>query len=628
MKRPGFVPSLLRVLALPELLDYLTLVEIATCPTSVPPHISRPLPAFLHFESTTNPKLPNRPPTRQWPMNAWFPVQRSLYPRTTSALASSISELPPQLTWQHLDSVPQGFSRSIYTVILDRFSCVTTAPRSSCKCFWLDLHQRRSGPASELYTVCAVLAPVASLVLLKSFADRIHFPSPQTLIHIAVLVLAGILTPTNPTCVTRRPSPLKMKPFTANLPDGHGSVYKEVRFSPTATPLRRTQSVAGCRPSASSKYGPSIAQALPQSLLDTSYIDQSRDLLESQRANFEAERGLFAKERRLWEQERNLLRTKIAELESFLKTQRNQTNGSTPHTAKLVFGTPQFQGSNGAQCHSTQVWEGTSPGGRPTRVFRDQGISDYAHLSSTTEGSGTIPPSLDAALSPQSRAADALASISVPIEKLDSSLDGITLKSSALPPGVVARVITPPSPSSLDASPGSAPTGAARPEVEHRNSLKLKLSELGPPNENLVRDAGHTPMAIIEADGSQRSTMAATPLPEKIEEIQSEEAPLAPVATKIRQPTERAESYFPDPPEDPALKGPLGLTNDEEHDNNFLSELDQKLLDQARRILAPTTDPNGADESDSELPGKGEQEQDPEIKFKRSTNFGTAFGLM
>ncbi|KAJ5182855.1 hypothetical protein N7492_000471 [Penicillium capsulatum] len=418
-----------------------------------------------------------------------------------------------------------------------------------------------------------------------------------------------------------------MKPSAANVPDGHGSVYKEVRFSPTATPLRRTQSVAGCRPSASSRYGPATARALPQNLVDTSYIDQSRELLESQRANFEAERGLFAKERQLWEKERIFLRAKIAELELSLRAQKSQTNGATTHSAKPMFGTPQYQGSNDVLCHSAQVWEGSSPGGRPTRVFRDEEVPDNANLSPITEGSGTIAPSLDAALSPQSRAVDALASVPVPIEKLDSKLDGITLKSSALPPGVVARVITPPSPSSLDVSPGSAPAATARPDIEHRNSLKLKLSELGPPNENLVRDAGHTPMAIIEVDGSQRSTKDATPLPQEGEEIQSEEAPLAPVATNIRQPAEHADSYFPDPPDDPALEGPLGLTNDEEHDNSFLNALDQKLLDQAKRILSPTTESLGA-ESDSELPNKGEQEQDPEIKFKKSTNFGTAFGLM
>jgi hypothetical protein len=160
--------------------------------------------------------------------------------------------------------------------------------------------------------------------------------------------------------------------------------------------------------------------------------------------------------------------------------------------------------------------------------------------------------------------------------------------------------------------------------MEHRNSLKLKLSELGPPNENLVRDAGHTPMAIIEMDGSQRTTVDASPVEvPPCEEVQ-EEAPLAPMVTRIHQPSEKAESYFPDVPDDPALKGPLGLTNDEEHDSSFLNELDSRLLDQARRILSTST-VSEPEEPDADEPGQDEQEG--EIKFKNSTNFGTAFGL-
>lgn len=418
------------------------------------------------------------------------------------------------------------------------------------------------------------------------------------------------------------------------MPDGYGSVYKEVRFSPTATPLRRTVSVSGTNPSTNSNCYRVSAQPIPAAnglTLATSYIDQSRELLESQRVNLETERELFAQERRLWEKERSLLKTKIAELESSLKCQGNQTNLSAP-PAKPLFGTPQYQRqSEPIHHHSLQVWEGTSPGGRPTRVFRDGDVPDSTHLSPITEGSGIHPPSLDAALSPQAEAADAsgvTVSVPVPIEKLDSKLDGIILKSTALPPGMVARVITPPSPSPLETSPATVPSAPARPEMEHRNSLKLKLSDLGPPNENLVRDAGHTPMAIIEADGSQLATQEVSPteLPPR-----EEEAPLAPWATQVQQPAENSESYFPELPDDPALKGPLGLTNEGEHDNNFLNELDQKLLDQAKRILSTSSGPNDSNETDPEAASQGEQEQEqesePEIKFKNTTNFGTAFGL-
>ena len=419
-----------------------------------------------------------------------------------------------------------------------------------------------------------------------------------------------------------------MKPSTMGLPDGHGSVYKEVRFSPTSTPIRRTQSLSGNTPSKTTNYQPVPIHNIPEenvSALDTScttYLAQSRKLLEKQRTHYEQERELFAQERRLWEQERSILRAKIAELESSLRSTRKQPSVSAS-SSKPNFGALQFQGTG--DCHSAQVWEGSSPGGRPTRVFRDEEIPDNTHLSPITDN----PPSLDAALSPQSRAVDAgvTVSVPVPIEKLDSRLDGITLKSTALPPGVVARVITPPSPSPLETS-SAPPSAPARLEVEHRNSLILKLSELPPPNERLLKDAGHTPMAIIEADGSQRSTKEASPM--EGPPCNEEEAPLAPVVTQIHQPPENCESYFPDLPDDPGLKGPLGLTNDEAHDNSFLNALDQKLQDQAllsqaKLILSPTTERIDPPETEPGLPRQGEQE--PEFKFRKSTNFGTAFGL-
>ncbi|KAJ5109300.1 hypothetical protein N7456_005975 [Penicillium angulare] len=415
-----------------------------------------------------------------------------------------------------------------------------------------------------------------------------------------------------------------MRPPMATLSEGHGFVYKEVRFSPTSTPIRRVQSVSGSNPSAHSKYGQPSGPRRAFAPLDTSYIDQSRELLEKQRRHFETERVLFAEERQLWENERSLLRKRIEELESLMKYDTPTNGPLSSHPASFVFGVPQYQKNTDAAVPSAQVWEGTSPGGRPTRVFRDEEILENGLLSPVSEGSDNKPPSLDAALSPQAQPADApgaTVSVPVPIEKLDSRLDGIILKSTGLPPGVVAQVITPPSP--LETSPPAAPSEEpARSEIEHRNSLKLKLSELGPPNENLVRNAGHTPMAIIEVDGSFRSTQDATPFPEP---QSHEEAPLAPMQTTARQPKENSESYFPDLPEDPALKGPLGLTNDEEHDNSFLSELDQKLLDQARRILSNPGESADPNESEPELPSQGDQE--PEIKFKKSTNFGTAFGI-
>ena len=417
-----------------------------------------------------------------------------------------------------------------------------------------------------------------------------------------------------------------MRSFAAELPEGHGSVYKEVRFSPTATPLRRAQSLSAAGPGRARYDRPTILERT-RLAMDTSYIDQSHDLLSKQQKHFQAERELFDHERRLWEKERSLLRSRIDELEAVVNTRKSRSNGSASHP-RPSFGLPQYQSGSPNHYPTAQVWEGSSPGSLPTRVFRDEKIADNNRLSPLIEG--LKAPSLDAALSPRASTVDGsgtTVSVPVPIEKLDSRLDGITLKSTALPAEVVARVITPPSPSSQEPSPSGAPSAAARPEIEHRNSLKLKLSELGPPNENLVRDAGHTPMAIIEADGSMRTTQEATPLSEPQAPGPEEEAPLAPIPTHVRLPPENAESYFPDVPDDPALKGPLGLTNDEELDSSFLNALDQKLLDQARRILSTSADEDvhaDEDKDNSELPNEGGKE--PEIKFKNSTNFGTAFG--
>lgn len=459
--------------------------------------------------------------------------------------------------------------------------------------------------------------------------------------------------------------------------NGHGSLYKEVRFSPTATPIRRTQSVPNAYAVAQAtqllSQVTTATKGGDSATLSTSYLQQAQSLLNRQRVMVETERALFAEERELWVHERQILLTRIAELEALLKS--NHTNISPPPTASTTTTTSTSQPSTDASTQkrtisfqlpfkpphassipdpatlnttstNAQVWEGSSPGSRPTRVFPDAenpSHPQYTHHPSHPEHAGGVPSetvsalSLDRALSPKSRAVDATAtttSMSVPIEKLDSKLDGITLKSSALHPEIVARVMTPPSPASRETSPCSA---AHRPVSDRRCSLKLKLADLGPPEKNLVKDAGHTPMVIIdrEEEAEHLRQLAECneddgPSPEPSQgqtestTTQSSTSPLAPAGAP-RQPTESSDTYFADLPDDPALKGPLSLQNEEEHDSNFLRELDMKLLGEARQVLGgPPKEAEDGDEEETQ--GKKGQEQDPEIKFRKSTNFGTAFG--
>lgn len=409
-----------------------------------------------------------------------------------------------------------------------------------------------------------------------------------------------------------------MKSATATKsPNGHGSCYKEVRFSPTATPImRRAQSLPNNHPyhhmnhTLGAQGDPSVSSA--------NYLDQAQSLLDRQRANFEGERALFAEERQLWEQERTLLKSKIAELESLLRrtgaTVADSTSppgASAPHSS-ITFQTLPTNWSDATHsAANSQVWEGSSPGSRPTRVFPEAEKLVDSQTSLSEQGATLSTPSLDAALSPRSHATDLTpgSTTSVPIEKVDSKLDGITLKSTALPPEIFARVMTPPSPLSRETSP------SATQKAENKPGFKLRLSELGPPERNLVRDAGHTPMAVIDRDME-------TELPSPNEDTKEEDEPLTPRA--LRQPAENSDSYFADLPDDPALKGPLSLVNDEEHDNDFLKELDQKLLGEARQVLGSSGATEESKEGETNASNPGEQE--PELKLRSTTNFGTAFG--
>lgn len=398
--------------------------------------------------------------------------------------------------------------------------------------------------------------------------------------------------------------------------NGHGSLYKEVRFSPAASPpARRAQSMTD---------GNRRPRTLPGSIdLDISaYIDQSRTLLESQRQAFEQERATFSEERKLWDKERQILQAKIAALEAAVSA----SNSSRANFGPSPFGpariAPPQNGNPWLTNNGHHVWEGSSPDSKPTRVFPDDTKSHELQLPTLEENGPAAPPSLDAALSPRSRPVDRSVSVSVPIEKLDSKLDGITLKLSGLPPDVVARVMTPPSPSPTEPT---TEITAQKPEVERKPSTarKISLAELGPPDENLKRDAGHTPMAVIgtDTDASNRS-------PSTVDDELEIEAPLAPQQTLV-VPVEKSESYFPDVrdvEDDPALKGPLALQNDDDEDHSFLAELDEKLLGEARKAVGHSepAEPDAEDDAGDEQLGQADPE--PQLKLRQTTNFGTAFG--
>ncbi|KLJ07508.1 hypothetical protein EMPG_17024 [Blastomyces silverae] len=340
------------------------------------------------------------------------------------------------------------------------------------------------------------------------------------------------------------------------------------------------------------------------------FVEQSRLALESLRLSFERERAAFAEERKLWEKERSIMRHRIAELE-----QRQGRKSARIERTRMASNPP---GSERAQ-DVHHVWEGSSPPMQPTRVFweekEEQNFQGLKHPNGHNHGRG-LPPSLDEALSPRARPVDRQAAVGVPIELVDNSLDGITLKSTALAPDILARASSTSPSEAISPSPDHTQDPKL---VETKKPVQIALSELGPPEENLVRDAGHTPMTVINPDEetSNISTEVGT---------LTTESPLAP-----QQTLEPGETYSPEVDEDPALQGPLGLNNDKKQDIEFLEALDQKLLNEARRLARPGpashSDELESNISDDEQP-PSEPEPETGIKFKHSTNFGSAFGTL
>ena len=450
---------------------------------------------------------------------------------------------------------------------------------------------------------------------------------------------------------------------------------KEVYFSPVDPIARRAQSLATTVPllepvsSASQlprhNYPP---KSVTSSIDIEAYIQQSRNVLQTQRLNFERERKvfeeerkLFAGERSLWNTERALLKAKIVDLEAAASKTRGEkrrySNDSTRSSAQSfhsdygqISSINSVSGSGAPSTFNTSpppVWEGpehTAPASRvfpePTTLTTNPFTDDHTkhmngHLPSISEN-GSFP-ALEKEISPSSLPPDRGVSVPIPIDKIDKSLDGITIKSTALAPSFVAKVMTPevmtpqrsPSPNSKSAGDGS---------------LRVRMGGLlSPLDEKLKLHAGHTPMAIGTADSTGSPSGQSTEIPTPIQE-----KPPAPVSTARRpplRPTERSDSYFSSTAddalepkrenggeekenEDPELTGPLALTSNNDHgqSNAFLNTLDAKLMMEAKRHIKSPESSQSDKNDESGAPGGTQDDEGPRLRMKKSTNFGSAFG--
>lgn len=266
------------------------------------------------------------------------------------------------------------------------------------------------------------------------------------------------------------------------------------------------------------------------------------------------------------------------------------------------------------------MWEPESP--LPvTRVFSHD--DDVQHLPSISEDG----PSKD--ISPQR-------SHTIPIQEIDKTLDGITVKSEGVKSSF-NRMISP----IIVASPHS-PSPKQQPSEPPRMSLDTS-SLLDPLDAKLKKNAGHTPLAY---DGQLSSTVSTSALATPRDE--EPKAP-APTTRPPLRPSENSDSYFStdnihapapevileeeeeepepqfEPEDDTSLKGPLMLdaSGKSESSHIFLEQLDHKLEDEVRKSL--TSSPNHSP-ARSQQSNKTDDDNFPRLRMKQNTNFGSAYG--
>ncbi|KAE8443189.1 hypothetical protein EG329_002288 [Mollisiaceae sp. DMI_Dod_QoI] len=403
------------------------------------------------------------------------------------------------------------------------------------------------------------------------------------------------------------------------------------------------------------------------------YTQKLRSQSEGERAHMAADRArmeeVIAEERALWDKERDILKARIAELESELAKRGGQA--PIPHAINqrqpiLGFTSPGSSGISasgsidGVHGRAVPQESGRDADGspfyapaprNPSRTFDPSANTDMrvddVHAPRETAicvTSKELTPS-DFIQSPPSthdlEAIQEAPAESIDISRIQPELEGVSIKASAVDPTFAARVLSPRrSPQKL--SPDIKPpprdvTNLSRTNSKEDKERKTLEVVTQPENRRLTMHAGHTPnhsiskFSFLGADGESGN---ATPTQEQHNKSEHLHRPSV-AANHYNAPEPVDHEREEDDHGDRELSGPLGLTHDLAMNDAFLEKLVEKL-EEARKSAdaSPSNDSEVSQNERTTLPPRSADEDDdekddgPVLRLKPSINFGRPLGSM
>ncbi|KAM3065042.1 hypothetical protein ACMFMF_011512 [Clarireedia jacksonii] len=300
--------------------------------------------------------------------------------------------------------------------------------------------------------------------------------------------------------------------------------------------------------------------------------------------------------------------------------------------------------STESETEALRVDDIIAPTETPLRVTsKELSASDFC-------GSNQVSPEADRASSTirwaegdaeeEEEESDIIGADSIDISHIAPHLEGVPIKASAVDPVFVARVLSPQCNSPAKLSPNIRPPG--RDVLGEAETRRLTMYAGHTPNHSISRFADLVKEVGVE--GSELGDVT----PRGNGSIPHPHHPSFAVQSndikEEEEEEEEEEDHIKDQEEDPALKGPLGLTNQTSKDELFLEVLTEKLQEVEKEISekgspnleidslaswSPVLEMKSASKNQRESKGEGAEEGDgiPPLKLKPSMNFGRPMGV-